>query len=334
MKAIALLSGGLDSTLAAKVVKDQGIDVIGVNFKTSLGLKEKDACGNILDRAAQAAGQVGIALNVIDISEDFFQVLKKPKHGFGSNMNPCIDCKILMLAKTRQLMDAWGASFVITGEVLGQRPMSQHRRALETIEKESGLGGLLLRPLCAKLLEPTIPEQKGWVSRERLLNFSGRTRKPQVALAKDLHIDDYPCSAGGCLLTDIEFSKKLKNAMSLGPLTKETVALLKLGRYFRLSDEALLIVGRDEKADARLAGSARDGDYIFEPQELAGPTSLGTGEFNEESLTLACRITCSYCDRAPGEETARVTYRRLPDTAVTVVSVPAFAAGEMERFRP
>jgi tRNA U34 2-thiouridine synthase MnmA/TrmU len=333
MKAIALLSGGLDSTLAAKVIKDQGIEVVGAHFHTSFGLKEKDAAGGAIDRVAQAAQNIGIPLTTLDISEDFLALLKKPKHGFGSNMNPCIDCKILMLAKTRQLMSAWGASFVITGEVLGQRPMSQHRRALGIIEKESGLEGLLVRPLSAKLLDETIPEREGWVSRQRLLNFSGRTRKPQTALAKSFNISNYPCSAGGCLLTDIEFSKRLKDLMSREQPTIQGIALLKLGRHFRLADKTRLVVGRNEKENLKLVELAQAGDYLIEPQESAGPTSLGRGEFNQELIDLACRITCFYCDRSPGEETTEIIYKKVPENIVSAATCAALTAQELDKLR-
>jgi tRNA U34 2-thiouridine synthase MnmA/TrmU len=333
MKAIALLSGGLDSTLAAKVVKDQGIEVIGVHFQTSFGLKEKGADGRLRNRVAEAAAHIGVELRTIDISDDFLRMLKKPAHGFGSNMNPCIDCKILMLAKTRRLMDEWGASFAVTGEVLGQRPMSQHRRALAAIERESGLTGLLLRPLCARLLDPTIAEEKGWIDREKLLNFSGRTRKPQMALAKDFGYHDYPCSAGGCLLTDPEFSKRLKDFMTWGELTRHYIGLLRVGRFFRLAEKTRLVIGRNEQENNQLVELAGAGDYIFEPKELAGPTSLGRGVFDEALIVLACQITSSYCDRPAGTGTAEILYRKLPDGQSSTVVVCALEHSQLTTYR-
>jgi hypothetical protein len=183
------------------------------------------------------------------------------------------------------------------------------------------------------LLEPTIPEQQGWVRREELFDFSGRTRKPQMSLAKSLSITDYPCSAGGCLLTDVEFSKRLKDLIAHDQLSAHNVALLKVGRHFRLSEKARLIVGRNEKEDMRLAELARDGDFLFEPAVLAGPTSLGKGGFSEELITFACRITCTYCDRPPGQETAEIAYRKIPDLNSVTAGVAALATPELEECR-
>jgi tRNA-uridine 2-sulfurtransferase len=200
IKAISLISGGLDSTLATKVVMDLGVDVLAANFVSPFcQCSRKDGCRH---EARFVSEQLNIPLRIVNATDDFLEMLKKPKHGYGSNMNPCIDCRILMLKKSKELMDEVGASFLITGEVLGQRPMSQRRDAMRTIEKEAGVTGLVLRPLSAKLLEPTIPEEKGWVDREKLLDISGRSRKPQMKMAEDFNIKDYPCPAGGCLLTD------------------------------------------------------------------------------------------------------------------------------------
>jgi len=205
---------------------------------------------------------------MINAAKDFFEVLKEPEHGYGANINPCIDCRILFFKKSKELMDEVGASFIITGEVLGQRPMSQFRWQMDLIEKEAGLVGLVVRPLSAKLLPATIPEKMGWINRDRLLDIEGRSRKPQIALAKDLGMNDYPCAAGGCLLTDPAFARRVRDLIEHDELDLNNVELLKFGRYFRLSCEAKLIVGRDENENGRLSILARDGDYLFGPVSI------------------------------------------------------------------
>jgi hypothetical protein len=202
-----------------------------------------------------------------------------------------------MLCRAKDLMRQWHAAFVVTGEVLGQRPMSQHKQALKIIEKESGLEGLILRPLSAKLLPETLPEREGWVARKRLLDFGGRSRQPQIALAENFKIKDYPNAAGGCLLTDPVFSRRLKELITHEELTIDSIELLKVGRHFRISDKTRLVVGRDEKENRELENLARENDCLFMPAEdMAGPTALGRGEFDEELIKFACSITCRYCD--------------------------------------
>jgi tRNA U34 2-thiouridine synthase MnmA/TrmU len=231
------------------------------------------------------------------LGEEFLQVLKNPRHGFGANLNPCIDCKILMLSKAREMLPKWGANFVITGEVLGQRPMSQNRATLQVIEKGCGLSGYLLRPLSAKLLDETIPEKELWVRRDELLGLSGRSRKPQIELAKDLGIADYQQPAGGCLLTDPGFSQRMRELLRHEGLTLENIELLKIGRHFRLSDRTKLVVGRNEKENAALLGLRQERDCVFmPPEDMAGPTGLGRGVFSAELLKLSCAILARYCD--------------------------------------
>ncbi|MDD4954336.1 MAG: tRNA 4-thiouridine(8) synthase ThiI, partial [Candidatus Omnitrophica bacterium] len=288
IKAVALISGGLDSILAAKVVQEQGVEVLPVYFKIPF-------CKNTPRQLTDSG--LDKELQVVDAGEDILKLLRKPAHGFGANMNPCIDCKILMLTKARELMRQQGASFVITGEVLGQRPMSQNRRALEAIEKESGLEGLLLRPLCAKFLPETTPEKQGWLKRDKLFDFNGRSRKPQIELARKLNIQEYSQPAGGCLLTDPQFSRRLKDLMAHKELNADNTELLKLGRHFRLSPQAKLIIGRNELENGKLMELARVEDYLFMPvAEIAGPVSLGRGVFDDEALEISRGITARYCD--------------------------------------
>jgi len=204
MKALALLSGGLDSSLAVEIISNLGIEVVAVNFVTPFCLCDgKRGCRK---KSVLISKRLNIDLKIFNIAEDFLEVLKKPRYGYGKNLNPCIDCRILMLRKAKEIMNELGASFIITGEVLGQRPMSQNRKAMEIIEKASGLEGLIVRPLCAKLLPASIPEREGWINRDDLLNITGRSRKKQFELVRKFNISDHACPAGGCLLTDPGFS--------------------------------------------------------------------------------------------------------------------------------
>ncbi|MCX5703478.1 MAG: tRNA 4-thiouridine(8) synthase ThiI [Candidatus Omnitrophica bacterium] len=332
MKAIALISGGLDSLLAARLIKEQGIEVIPLNFQIPFCNNKKPSF-NTQDKLSLITGNLGVGLKTVDISNEFLSLLKKPKHGFGANMNPCIDCKILMLNKTRELMQPWGAAFVVTGEVLGQRPMSQHRQALETIEKESELEGLLLRPLSAKLLPSTIPEKQGWVDRNRLLDFSGRTRRPQIKLAKGFHIENYPNASGGCLLTDPEFSKRLKELIQRQELNLSNIELLKIGRHFRLREDTKLIVGRNEKENELLFELAKESDYLFmPPEETAGPTSLGRGIFDAGLIQLASSITSRYCD-TNGNTDINILYKQVPEKEERLLEVSPIEEKKLIKLR-
>ncbi len=307
MKAIALISGGLDSILAARIIKEQGVRVLPLNFKIPFCPRKKEG---MPDNAINSLVKLNLReeLKVVDVSADFLGLLLEPKYGFGSNMNPCIDCKIFMLKKAKELMQSVDAQFVVTGEVLGQRPMSQHRRALNLIEKESGLAGLLLRPLCAGLLPETLPEQEGWIKRNRLFKFSGRTRRPQMGLAKEFNMEHYPNASGGCLLTDPGFSVRLRDLIKYKGLSLENIGLLKLGRHFRLSENAKLIVGRNEEENKELEAASSCEDYLFMPDDnTAGPACLGRGEFDDQLVKLSSQIACHYCD-LNGAVSAEIIY--------------------------
>lgn len=292
MKAIALLSGGLDSTLAAKLILQQGIEVEAVSFSTVFSASSTESSPRASEKAANA---LGIRLKVFEISKEYLQLLKRPQYGYGKNLNPCIDCRIFMLNKTKEYMRERGASFLITGEVLGERPMSQHRNALMIIDRDAEVKGSVLRPLSARLLEPTIPEKEGWVDREKLLDFRGRSRKPQIALAHELNIRDYPSPAGGCLLTDPGFSRRMKDLMESNPhFTINDVQLLKIGRHFRFSPKSKLIVGRNESENMRLTQLMEAEDIIFNVADFPSALSILRGEPTEDELSKSAAIAAWY----------------------------------------
>lgn len=292
-KALALHSGGLDSTLAIRVIQEQGIPVEAVHFVSvfDCGETEEKSC----EASRRGAEQLNVPLHFENISEDLLQIVKNPAHGHGRNMNPCIDCHAMMVRHAARLMPQIGADFLITGEVLGERPMSQRREALGVVERDGAMEGLVLRPLSAKLLPPTIPEQRGWVDREKLHAINGRCRKPQLTLAKFYGIRKYPTPAGGCLLTDPLFAERVRDLLAHEPdCTVEDVKLLKVGRHFRIGDHVKAVVGRDEAENGQLAARARAGDVMMEAAEHSGPTTLVRGPANDEQLLLAASITLRY----------------------------------------
>lgn len=292
MKAIALISGGLDSRLAAKLVLQQGINLLGVHF-TSLFSCSHDDEGETAEARA-AAKQLGIPLTIQDITEDLTRLVNDPPHGHGSGMNPCIDCRILQLGRAKRMMEENNARFIVSGEVVGQRPMSQRRGAMNVIEKEAGVEGLLLRPLSAHSLEPTIAENRGWVDRDLLRDFSGRNRTPQMELAEKLGITDYPSPAGGCRLTDPHYARRVRDLRRHHELNLDNVRLLGTGRHFRLSDNARLVVGRSHEENLLIEAEVRDCDYLLVARQLPGPTALGRGSFDDSLLRLAAAITARY----------------------------------------
>jgi tRNA U34 2-thiouridine synthase MnmA/TrmU len=293
MKTLCVFSGGLDSMLAAELIRAQGIDVLALFFETPFFTPEK---------ALKSAKSIDLPFKIVNITERHLEIVKNPIHGYGGNMNPCIDCHTLMFRVAGEMLENEDVSFVISGEVLGQRPMSQNKSSLSLISRESGLDGLLLRPLSARLLPETIPEKKGWVDREKLMDIQGRTRKPQIQLAKKLGIEDYPSPAGGCILTDRTFSRRLRDLLS----SKETpevreIELLKLGRHFRVSQHAKLVVGRNKKENKEIRALARDGDFLLSTISVPGPTALLADSRSENFLKTAAEITASYSDAATDE---------------------------------
>ncbi len=328
MRAIALISGGLDSLLAAKVIKNQGVKVIPVKFVIPFAhLKHHSYEGKGLEEFVSL--NLEEKLNFLDIGKEFLELILNPDFGFGKHMNPCIDCKILMLRKAGEIMPHYRASFVVTGEVLGQRPMSQHKKALHGIERESNLSGLLLRPLCAKLLPITIPEKEGWVARESLFNFSGRSRSSQLKLADKLNMPGLPNASGGCLLTDRKFSVRLKDLIKHNCLNRENVELLKIGRHFRVNDNLKVIVGRNEKENIQLEGNLYDGSLVLYPdKKTAGPSALVVGNIQNEELSLCARIVASYCDDK--NEIIRIFYKSCGEKNARFLFVQP---EEKEKFR-
>ena len=326
VKAISLLSGGLDSTLATRLILEQGIEVEAVNFLTVFCTCTARGKGCLAGKSA--ADKLGIKLKVFEVSKEYFEIIKNPKHGYGSNMNPCLDCRIFMFKKAAQYMRATGASFLITGEVLGQRPMSQRKDAMRIIERNSKLEGLILRPLSAKLLEPTIPETEGMVDRERLLAIEGRSRNPQIELARNLSVNDYPCPAGGCLLTDPGFAARMRDLLKHKPdFTMNDVLLLKVGRHFRVSPKAKFIVGRNKEENEKLTSLAGGRDILFRPAKVKGPIGIGRGDFNKEHFSTASSIIARYSDKGETCE-IEVLYEKIPGgTPDSVTALPMIEEG-------
>ncbi len=295
MKAVALLSGGLDSSLAIKAVQVQGIEVIAVHCVIPFLKYEWD--GADTSAAARICEKLGCQLRILDISAEFLEIVRNPPHGYGKNLNPCIDCKILMLKKAKELMRTEGAQFVITGEVLNQRPMSQHLGSLEEIAGKSGLSDLLVRPLSAQCLPEGKPLREGWLDKKKLFSIQGRGRRTQIALAKKWGIEDYPWPGGGCLLTDTSFCNRLSDLITYEALTVANVKICKRGRFFRISPSFFLVVGKDEEGNRRLAECIDSEDTVFCPAVLPGPTAVGRGIPREGDIVRCAKIVARYTRR-------------------------------------
>jgi tRNA U34 2-thiouridine synthase MnmA/TrmU len=303
-KAVALISGGLDSLLATKVIMDQGIHVEGINFFTGFcveghthAIRKKDRNKPKRNNALWVAEQLGIRLHIIDVIEEYKDVVINPKHGYGANLNPCLDCKIFMVRKALEWIEKNEFDFIITGEVIGQRPNSQRKKTMPVISSESGADDRLLRPLCAKNLPQTLPEREGWVDREKLHDFSGRSRKPQIALAEGYHFDNYAQPAGGCcFLTDASYSTKLHDLWRHRhnkDYELDDIMLLKVGRHIRPNERFKLIIGREEGENNFLAGYRKQFIEI-QVQDHAGPRVLVDGEPEAGDYELAARIAARF----------------------------------------
>lgn len=315
-KAVALVSGGLDSMLAARLMLDQGIHVEALNFFTGFcveghthAIRSSRQDKPKRNNALWTAEQLGIKLHIVDVIEEYKDIVINPKHGYGANLNPCLDCKGFMVRKAREWMERHAFDFIVTGEVIGQRPMSQRRDTFPVVARESGAFDRLLRPLSAQLLPPTLPEREGWVDRERLLALNGRNRKPQIALAEQYGYKEYAQPAGGCcFLTDENYARRLGDLWSSRGEKRyelDDVMLLKVGRHLRPRAHFKLIVGRDQGENNFLSGYRKQFTHLFAVSH-EGPLALVEGDVVEGDLELAARITARF---GQGRDTELVTVR-------------------------
>ena len=332
IKAISLLSGGLDSILATRVVQDLGIEVLALHFISPFFGYEKK--GREAEVEAFYREKYGIRARVVDVSEEYLTMLGSPRYGYGKNFNPCVDCKIFLIRKAFEIMHAEGARFLITGEVLGQRPMSQRRDAMNAIARQTGAGEVLLRPLSAKLLPPTAPELNGWVDRARLRDFSGRNRKPQMALAAELGITEYPTPAGGCKLTDPCLGARVRRYFEVtapGDRRPDDIRLLLIGRPFRLPGGSLFTLGRTEAENAAIERLARAGDELAAAVQVPGPLGLLRPTHGADDREAAASVLLRYCPKAgPG---TRVGFGSDPENPEIQIEAVAAAADVINAWR-
>lgn len=308
VKAIALYSGGLDSTLAILQMMKYGVEVEAITFMTHFGCDASDSssCGSDPFPAAQ---KFGFKVKLAHLGRKFFDIVKNPRFGHGKNMNPCIDCRLTMIGEVKHYLDMAGGDFVITGEVLGQRPMSQRRFTLDLVARECGLEGRLVRPLSGRLLPPTLPETEGKIQREWLLNIEGRSRQRQMQLAEEFGLTEYPSPASGCLLTDKRYSDRLRDLLKSNPETDfNDLNLLRVGRHFRLGPQTKLVVGRDESENNIIQSLYLSDDILLEAIDFKTPLGLLRGEINDDILDQAASIVARYSD-GKDEANLSVEYR-------------------------
>ncbi|ACD53242.1 DUF814 domain-containing protein [Clostridium botulinum] len=325
VKALAMISGGLDSILAAKLIKEQGIEVIGICFKSYFFNEEN---------AKRMTEQIGIKLEVIDFSEEHFDLVRNPKHGWGKNMNPCIDCHSMMMNYSGKLLEKFNADFIITGEVLNQRPMSQNRQALNIVKKESGYSDKILRPLCAQNLDPTQMEIDGLVDREKLLKISGRSRAIQMELAENWGIKDYPSPAGGCKLTEPNYSIRLRELVNRkSDVTQREIDLLKYGRHFITPNNVKIIVSRTADEGEAFKKLLIKEDLVFLTSKFNGAMVIIPAGNNptEEDLTLACRFAVRY-SKGKDEESVEVKYGNVSTEFNKFKNVDSVTQKELEEY--
>ncbi|MFH1740968.1 MAG: tRNA (5-methylaminomethyl-2-thiouridylate)-methyltransferase [bacterium] len=322
IRVVGLVSGGLDSLLASRVMQKIGADVHLVSFKTACWTFDRGVPDphHTVDSLAE---RLGLPLTTMDVTDEYLDILRNPRYGRGTAFNPCIDCKIFMLKKAREFMDRIGAELVFTGEVIGQRPMSQNRQAMRSVERDSGLKGRLLRPLCAHSLPPTIPEQEGRIDRSQLLNITGRSRKPQIALAEEFGFDTIPPVGGGCILTDKHFGARMFDLLDHGQFDLSNILLSKVGRHFRLSQTAKAVVGRDEAENERIVKLAEPGDRLVELKHFPGPTTLLRGQINEEHITQTAALTWRYSDAKDRQQATSLTVTE-PGGETEILSLDEF----------
>jgi hypothetical protein len=322
--AVGIVSGGLDSLVATRWLMQQGFEVTALHFVIGFEpthLRYWMQHPGEPAPAPEAIVRTGARVEVIDVREAFLELLLDPPHGFGANLNPCIDCKILMLRRAKARLEELGGAFVFTGEVVGQRPMSQHRQALDTIARESGLAGRLVRPLCGQLLSPTLPEQEGILRQDQLLDLSGRSRARQTELAERLGVGSYPTPAGGCLLTDPAYAARARALMGRRPqkrLRLQDPLLLLTGRHVALPEGSLAVIGRQHEENLVLERFAGDG-VLLAALDVAGPTTLVEGAPSARDLEVAARLTARY-GQGRGHAEVRIGCRR-PDGSECILTV-------------
>lgn len=295
VRAVMLLSGGLDSTLAAKMMLDRGVELLALHFSSPFCTCTRGTQSGCRSQAQVVAGRMGIPIRTVAKGREYLEIVRNPRHGRGAGMNPCIDCRIFTLTKAREYMEQVGASFLVTGEVLGQRPMSQRVDALRIIETRSGCHGLVLRPLSAAHFEPTIAEREGWIDRQTLLDIAGRSRREQIRLAETWKIGDYPCPAGGCLLTDRSFARKVRDLFDhCADPDMTDIHLLKVGRHFRLPDGRKAIVARNEEENRKLEALCRGRTPVYVADGFSGPSIMVAAENGAVSEDLLSRLYTRY----------------------------------------
>ncbi|PIE56394.1 MAG: thiamine biosynthesis protein [Desulfobulbus propionicus] len=339
--ALGLYSGGLDSILACRVLAEQGITVRALKFTTPFF--DHELLENPSRYQLQARERYGIEVELIDLSRQYIPMLRAPAHGFGKRFNPCIDCKILMLSTARGLMEKYGAAFLFTGEVVGQRPMSQRRDTLRAIERDSGCEGILLRPLSARFLPPTRPEQLGLVDRDRLYGFTGRGRKEQIALAASLGITEYPAPAGGCLLTDVTLGARIAGfhadnfLIEYNQLSIDDFTLMHVGRQFRLAGGAWLVLGRNARENKRLELLAGPGDALLHVTDRPGPLGilrradlLGEELFRQQVLSEAASCVIRYAKKIDGLAAPGRIEIRLPEGGIRSIEAEPMEDAELQ----
>jgi len=303
---VSLFSGGLDSCLSVLLMLRQNVRVTALTFMTHFGcdLSDRSSCSS---NPYPAARQFGFDVKLVHLADRFVKIVQNPVYGYGKNMNPCVDCRILMLTEAKEYMEMVGADAIVTGEVLGQRPFSQLRPKLALTEKQAGLQGRLLRPLSAKLLPPTLPELDGRIDRSQLEAISGRTRKRQFEMAAEFGLEHFPTPASGCLLTDPEYSRKLRDLLAHSPHINFTdLNLLQSGRHFRLSPDTKIVVGRDENDNCKLEAYLEPGDWRVEVLGVGSPVTVVRGTPTAAELEMSAAITARYSDRK-SEKSVEVT---------------------------
>jgi len=331
--ALGLLSGGLDSHVAVKLMLKLGYKVIVLNFMSPFCTctKKSDGCKSA---AHMIAKENDVEIKTLFMGDKYLNMLKAPKYGIGKGINPCVDCRIMMFRQSKQVMEELGAKFIFTGEVVSQRPMSQMRGKMTLIEKESGLQGMVVRPLSAGIMEPTIPEKEGIIDREEMLSISGRSRKPQIEMGREFGIkEEMLCSSGGCLLTDQHFAPKMKDLLEH---TKETTVkdarLLRMGRHFRISDDCKIIVGRNKEENEKLTRMAKENEMIMSVINYPGPTVIISGEVKNGSLKTAGGITARYAS-SPKEAEVELKIEKIGSGDTTFITLPPLSENIIETMR-